>query len=207
MDACVYLARQTCLGYARMTGNRLLRALERRGCKVVRRRGSPVRVACGRCQTTVPIHAGKDLPPERCGGSSGTWSRASGRDGAKMYTVRIARDETGAWIASVPSVPGCHTYGRSLRSAKRRIREALSLWVSDAHDADLRFRFELPASIRREIDQLTKARQRADDAARQAAVVSRRAVRRLLRGWGLSTRDAAELVGLSHQRVQQLLQG
>jgi predicted RNase H-like HicB family nuclease len=122
-----------------------------------------------------------------------------------MYSVKISRDETGAWTASVPSVPGCHTYGRSLRAAKRRIREALSLWVDDADKAELRFRLDLPPSIRHEIDQLIEARRRADAAARHAAVASRRTVRRLLERSGLSTRDAAELVGLSHQRVQQLL--
>jgi predicted RNA binding protein YcfA (HicA-like mRNA interferase family) len=46
-----------------MTGRRLLRELERRGCAMARQRGSHVRVRCGRCQTTVPIHRGQDLPP------------------------------------------------------------------------------------------------------------------------------------------------
>jgi predicted RNase H-like HicB family nuclease len=55
------------------------------------------------------------------------------------YTVKIERDESGAWIARVPEVPGCHTYGRSLRQAKHRIREALSLWVDDADRAELHF--------------------------------------------------------------------
>jgi len=46
-----------------MTGRRLLRDLERRGCSLVRQRGSHVRVRCDGCQTTVPIHRGQDLPP------------------------------------------------------------------------------------------------------------------------------------------------
>jgi len=46
-----------------MTGKQVLRALLLHGCEVVRRRGSHVRVRCGGCQTTVPIHAGSDLPP------------------------------------------------------------------------------------------------------------------------------------------------
>ena len=46
-----------------MTGRQLLRLLRKLECEAVRQRGSHVRVRCGRCQTTVPVHAGKDLPP------------------------------------------------------------------------------------------------------------------------------------------------
>lgn len=46
-----------------MTGAVLLRTLLRLGCVVVRRRGSHVRVKCGDCMTTVPVHAGEDLGP------------------------------------------------------------------------------------------------------------------------------------------------
>ena len=33
------------------------------GCEVVRQRGSHVRIRCEDCETTVPVHAGEDLPP------------------------------------------------------------------------------------------------------------------------------------------------
>jgi predicted RNA binding protein YcfA (HicA-like mRNA interferase family) len=46
-----------------MTGRELMRILRKRGCEVVRQRGSHVRVQCGKCQTTVPVHAAEDLPP------------------------------------------------------------------------------------------------------------------------------------------------
>ena len=46
-----------------MTGRVLLRELKRMGCHEVRQRGSHVRVRCGRCRTTVPVHAGEDLGP------------------------------------------------------------------------------------------------------------------------------------------------
>ncbi len=46
-----------------MTGGRLLRLLRKMGCEEVGRRGSHVRVRCRDCQTTVPVHAGEDLPP------------------------------------------------------------------------------------------------------------------------------------------------
>ena len=41
----------------------VLRQLWGVGCREVRKRGSHVRVECGKCTTTVPVHAGQDLPP------------------------------------------------------------------------------------------------------------------------------------------------
>jgi len=44
-----------------MTGRQLLRTLRRQGCEIVRQKGSHVRVRCGICQTTIPVHVGQDL--------------------------------------------------------------------------------------------------------------------------------------------------
>jgi predicted RNA binding protein YcfA (HicA-like mRNA interferase family) len=44
-----------------MKAKDLLRLLNGLGCGVVRQKGSHVRVRCGKCSTTVPIHAGEDL--------------------------------------------------------------------------------------------------------------------------------------------------
>jgi predicted RNA binding protein YcfA (HicA-like mRNA interferase family) len=46
-----------------MTGATLLRMLREHGCVELRRRGSHVRVRCGECMTTVPVHSGEDLGP------------------------------------------------------------------------------------------------------------------------------------------------
>ena len=39
----------------------LLRILRKLGCVEVRQKGSHVRVKCGNCLTTVPVHSGEDL--------------------------------------------------------------------------------------------------------------------------------------------------
>jgi predicted RNA binding protein YcfA (HicA-like mRNA interferase family) len=46
-----------------MTGKTLLKLLLSSGCEVLRQKGSHVRIRCGQCSTTVPIHAGEDLGP------------------------------------------------------------------------------------------------------------------------------------------------
>jgi predicted RNase H-like HicB family nuclease len=123
------------------------------------------------------------------------------------YEVELERDESGAWLARVPSVPGCHTHGRSLRQAKNRIREALSLWVDDADQAELTFRYRLPSATQSELRRFRIARERATAVQREARLATYRAVRYLDGELGLSVRDIGELLGLSHQRVQQLLAG
>ncbi len=122
----------------------------------------------------------------------------------KRYRVVLERDESGAWIATVLSVPGCHTYGRSLVEAKRRVREVLRLWVDDVDTAELVDDVRLPAEAVAALRQSVRAREtlvRARDVAGSATV---EAVRRLVDELGLGVRDAAYLLGLSHQRVQQL---
>jgi predicted RNase H-like HicB family nuclease len=121
------------------------------------------------------------------------------------YRVVIERDETGEWLARVPSVPGCHTYGRTLEQARRRIREALELWVADARHADLRFEIRLPTAIKKELDRARTTRDRSARAQQEASDALSRAARDLTQKVGLSLRDAAELLDISHQRVQQLL--
>jgi predicted RNase H-like HicB family nuclease len=121
------------------------------------------------------------------------------------YHVAYERDEAGWWVASVREVRGCHTQGRTVDEARRRIREALELFVNDARSAELVDDVKLPATAAKAIRAYAKLRKRADLEDRRAALAARRVVR-LLRGGRLkmSTRDAARLLGVSHQRVHQL---
>jgi len=45
----------------------------------------------------------------------------------REYSVIIERDGEGYYVASVPSLPGCHTQAQSLDSLMGRIREAIEL--------------------------------------------------------------------------------
>ncbi|MEE9202559.1 MAG: type II toxin-antitoxin system HicB family antitoxin [Dehalococcoidia bacterium] len=51
---------------------------------------------------------------------------------AHEYTVVIERDEEGYLVASVPSLPGCHTQARSMDELLERIREAVLLCLEVA---------------------------------------------------------------------------
>lgn len=41
----------------------------------------------------------------------------------------IYRDESGAYCADVPAMPGCHSDGLTYEEAVANIHEAVSLWV------------------------------------------------------------------------------
>lgn len=111
--------------------------------------------------------------------------------------------EDGAWQVSIRGQRGCQTYGRSLRQAQSRIREALSLWLDVPPDA-LVIVDEYPtalAAVARTVRQARAAASAAEASARQQTAAAVSSMTEI----GLSRRDAAQILGLSHQRVQQLL--
>ena len=122
------------------------------------------------------------------------------------YVVTYERDEGGWWIAEVQGVAGVNSDGRTVADARRRVREALSLAIGDAaaDRAEVVDDIKLPADVRRVVKQATVARARLDDVQSKAMAATAAAANVLTRKFGLSVRDAAEMLGVSHQRIQQL---
>ncbi|MCC6748355.1 MAG: type II toxin-antitoxin system HicB family antitoxin [Deltaproteobacteria bacterium] len=122
----------------------------------------------------------------------------------RKFTVQYARDEDGWWVASVRGLRGCHTQGRSLDEARRRVREALSLCVEGAESAELVDVVKLPRDLELELRRAAALRRKAVALEEQAQAQVSSAARALRRA-KISTRDAGRLLGLSHQRVHQVL--
>jgi predicted RNase H-like HicB family nuclease len=130
--------------------------------------------------------------------------RVAAVTGADRYIAVYQRDpDTGAWLVAVDGVDGCQTYGRTLRQAGERVREALAAWL-DRDPAGLEVDHRWPVEIASVAAEVAASRRAAAEAADSAGRATADAVRRLER-IGLSRRDTAEVLGLSHQRVQQLL--
>lgn len=124
----------------------------------------------------------------------------------KSYTVRYERDENGWWVATVKGVPGCHTQGRSIAQARSRISEALEAALPDIKSVALKDDIRLPTRVMKGVlteRERVQRRLQADQA--RALAVTKKAVRTLVRDLHLSVRDAGVVLGLSHQRVQQLI--
>ena len=121
------------------------------------------------------------------------------------YTVDLQRDEAGWWVASVRDVPGCHTQGRSIRQSLSRVREALAACAGHDVPADaLEPRVHLESEARRAVSRYESACRRLERDQEAARAATAEAVEKLVGGLSLSVRDAGDVLGLSHQRVNQL---
>jgi len=47
----------------------------------------------------------------------------------KKFNVVVERDEDGYYVASVPELPGCHTQAKTLDELRRRVEEAIKLYL------------------------------------------------------------------------------
>jgi predicted RNase H-like HicB family nuclease len=123
----------------------------------------------------------------------------------KTYTAIYEREnDEDAWNVHIKGIDGCQTYGRSLRQAHHRIREALAVWL-DQDPGSFTIRDQLPAELTAVAASVSRARGAAERAGVKAQQQTAEAAKALTE-LGLSRRDAGELLGLSHQRVQQLLE-
>ncbi len=124
----------------------------------------------------------------------------------KSYVAVYERDpESDAWLVHVKGIEGCQTYGRTLRQAEARILEALALWL-DREPDNLVITPEWPEEFVEIASEVSQARDTAAAIAERAGATTAKAAKKLDR-MGLSRRDAADVLGISHQRVQQLLAG
>ncbi len=46
-----------------------------------------------------------------------------------QYTVVFDRDEDGVYIATVPALQGCHSFGHTLAEAEKNIQEAILCYL------------------------------------------------------------------------------
>jgi len=111
-------------------------------------------------------------------------------------------------MADVEGLP-VHTWGRSLTRVKEYAHEALAVHLDvDVSEVEGRLLFReprLPSPVLKALRQAEAARSKADSASAAAQKAKVAAARALVREAHLSMRDAAEVLGVSHQRVQQLL--
>lgn len=59
-----------------------------------------------------------------------------GKKMVKTFEVVIEKDEDGVFVASVPTLPGCHTQANSLRELKANIREAIEAYLESLENEE-----------------------------------------------------------------------
>lgn len=118
------------------------------------------------------------------------------------YTVNAEWDETGWWVVTVAGVPGAVTQVKRLDQVRADAAEVIEIQTGHEPD-DLTVDYTLPAPLGEAARQARELRVEADRLGTAAARAAAQTVRDLRRT-GLSQRDTGVLVGLSHQRVQQI---
>ena len=127
------------------------------------------------------------------------------RTTAKTYQVHAVR--SGSWWAiTVPALCGVFSQAKRLDQVESMAREAIALMLDmdEADVGDIEVVVIPPAEAVDVLERL-KASAAAATEATEAAAEARRWAARLLRDEGLPMRDVGKLIGVSHQRVIQIL--
>ncbi len=129
---------------------------------------------------------------------------AAGGEVADRYTVRCEWDEVGWWVVTVPELPGALTQSRRLDQVQADVAEVVRLLTGQPVGRyELNVDAHFPGSAGREAARAAALRAESDRLAHEAREAAAGAVG-ALRSAGLTYRDIGALVGVSHQRAQQL---
>jgi hypothetical protein len=119
------------------------------------------------------------------------------------YRVTVTRED-GYWVAVAAGLRGGATETRRLSRLEEEVRDLVS-WLTDAaaDSFDLTWEYDLPSALATQVvafaerrDALERAQEAYESAARHAVAEARKE--------SISVRDTGALLGLSHQRVQQI---
>lgn len=126
---------------------------------------------------------------------------------ARRHRVDVVRSGNW-WAIEIPDLPGAFSQARRLDQVEGMAREliALMMAVDEREVGDLDVHVEPPAAFRDLLAALEESVAAATDA-KTTEIETRREVVEKLRQAGLPTRDVGALIGVSHQRVSQILAG
>ncbi|HUZ86281.1 MAG TPA: type II toxin-antitoxin system HicB family antitoxin [Candidatus Baltobacterales bacterium] len=123
----------------------------------------------------------------------------------KTYTAQCER--AGDWWAiSVPELRGVHTQARRLEKAEGVARDAIAIFLDVPIDSfEVRIEPRLPRDLEKRVGRVRKVREDAEALQREAAAVSAEVASDLVTKAHMTVRDAGRVLGLSHQRIAQLI--
>jgi predicted RNase H-like HicB family nuclease len=125
------------------------------------------------------------------------------------YHAKFEMDPSGQWLVELVEIPQVHTFARTLGKAREYVIDALALWLNlPAEKVKDRIEFGppvLPDHVLRTVQRALVEREIAEAVSKVAGDLLTDASIALVDDAHLSMRDAAEVLGMSHQRVQQLV--
>lgn len=123
----------------------------------------------------------------------------------RSYRIQAVRSG-GWWAITVPELDGVFSQAKRLDQVEANAREAIAMMLDiDENDVgDLEVQVTPPPSVAHLLEALRSSEATADKATAEVARIRREAAQ-ALRKEGLPMRDVGELIGVSHQRVSQIL--
>ena len=122
------------------------------------------------------------------------------------YQVAVER-EPGFWIIRVPEIPEVVTQARRMAEVKDNARQAIAVWTdSPIDDIDVTITVVVPTVVQAALDEAQRLQSEASERLERAGTATRDAARWLTKELGLTLREAAEILGVSFQRVAQLVE-
>ncbi|MFE5406447.1 type II toxin-antitoxin system HicB family antitoxin [Streptomyces sp. NPDC056580] len=123
-----------------------------------------------------------------------------------MSTYRVVARRTGDWWAlEVPDLPGVFSQAKRLAQADEAAREAIAVMLDvEPEDVAVEIETVLPKEAQDALTAMRLAQDEAQRAAERERLAMQRAAAVLTKE--LSQRDAGRFLGVSFQRVHQLLQ-
>jgi predicted RNase H-like HicB family nuclease len=122
-----------------------------------------------------------------------------------IYEVLAERDGR-HWFLRVNELPGVFSQVRRLDQAEGMARDAIAAFLDVPADGfGVTVTVKLPADLERDVADVIDLRDTIDRTEREYAEQTRRLATRLVQGEGMTVREAGRLLGLSYQRVSQLV--
>ena len=122
----------------------------------------------------------------------------------KIYRATVER-EPGWWIISIPELD-LVTQARRVRDIRHMATDLVAAWLDkDLNDVRVEIEdFTPPAVVVAQMAQAKELLAHATREQEEAGRLASDAVRILVEDLGLTLREAADMLGISHQRVAQL---
>ena len=129
----------------------------------------------------------------------------TGTTPGRVYAVTAERDGH-YWFLRVDELPGVFTQVRRLAQADGMARDAIAAFLDVAPGAvDVALEVRLPPDLQRDVTDVIDLRDVIDRTERAYAERTRGVASRLVHGEGMTVREAGRVLGLSYQRVSQLV--
>ena len=128
-------------------------------------------------------------------------------NGADRHVYGVVAERDGRrWFLRVGELPGVFSQVRRLDQAERMARDAIAAFLDTEPDGfDIAVAVSLPSDLQRDVAGVVDLRGAIDRTEREYAERTRRLATRLVQGEGMTVREAGRVLGLSYQRVSQLV--